>query len=202
MGPLRNPRHEKFVKGLFEGLPASRAFVEAGYAPNDGNAIRLKGNERVQARLAELQGEAAKSAKITIQSICEELAEATAVAKAKGQAQAMVSASALRAKLAGLMVEKVEVGKPGEFEECASAAEVADRFFAPLIEQFKPVDEADRQGLINMFLCHLRETEEYLDAIKARPSVAERVDPRHLSKPWRELKPYGVPRLTNGRTKG
>jgi hypothetical protein len=139
------------VQGLFEGLPASRAFEQAGYAPNDGNAIRLKGNEKVRARLAELQAQAAKSAKITIESICEELSEATAVAKSKGQAQAMVSASALRAKLAGLMIEKVEVGNPGDFDNCYSTAQIVDRVLAQVIEQFRPVDEADRQQLIGIY---------------------------------------------------
>src|SRR5262245_51758913 len=140
MGPLRNPRHERFAKGLFEGLPASRAFAEAGYAPNDGNAIRLKGNERVKARLAELQGEAAANAKVTVQSICRELEEAIGVARSKGQAQAMVSASALKAKLNGLMTERIEVGAPGEFDGLETKAEIADRFFAILIERFLPVD--------------------------------------------------------------
>src|SRR5690242_19026610 len=66
MEPLRSPRHAKFVQALFEGKPANRAYVEAGYAPHDGNCIRLRGNERIKARLAELQAAAAKSARITI----------------------------------------------------------------------------------------------------------------------------------------
>src|SRR5262249_3358693 len=203
MSPLRNQRHERFCLALAQGHSIAESYTLAGYSKNTGNASRLNANESIQRRVSELQAETAAKAKITIESICRELAEATEVPKSKGQAQAMVSASALRAKLAGLMVEKVEVGKPGEFDNCASAAEVADKFFAPLIEQFKPVDEQDRQGLIDMFLRHLQETEQYLDAIKARPIVAERVDPRHLNKPWRELQPYSVPtRLTSGSTTG
>jgi hypothetical protein len=196
IGPLRNPRHEKFVKGLFEGLPASRAFVEAGYTPNDGNAIRLKGNDKVQARLAELQREAARSAKITVESICAELDEASAVAKSKGQAQAMVSASALRAKLAGLMIEKVEVGRPGSFEGIDTMAALVDKILADLIEQFKPVDDEDRKGLKELMQRHLQEQSDFIAEINARPSVVERVDPRNLSRPWQEheTKRYGVAR--------
>ena len=50
--------------------------------------------------LAELQTAVAKNSAITIELICAELDEANAVAKERGQAAAMVSASALRAKLA------------------------------------------------------------------------------------------------------
>lgn len=54
-GPLKNARHERFATAIASGMPASRAYVEAGYAANDGNAVRLKGNEKVAARIAELE---------------------------------------------------------------------------------------------------------------------------------------------------
>jgi hypothetical protein len=190
MPSLNNARHEAFARALFEGESADEAFVTAGYKKNRGNASRLKANESVSRRLAELQAQAAKSAKITIESICEELSEATAVAKAKGQAQAMVSASALRAKLAGLMVERVEVGSPGDFDGLTSTAEIVDRELSLLVEQFRPVDEQDRQGLIEMYQRHLKEAEEYIAAIQARPIIAERVDTRHLDRPWQDHEPY------------
>jgi polysaccharide deacetylase 2 family uncharacterized protein YibQ len=43
-------------------------------------------NDDIRARLAELQGAVAISTKVTVESICRELDEANAVAKAKGQA--------------------------------------------------------------------------------------------------------------------
>jgi hypothetical protein len=190
MPPLNNARHEAFVRGLLENLSADEAFVKAGYSANRGNATRLKANESVKARLAELQGEAAKSAKITIESICEELSEATAVAKSKGQAQAMVSASALRAKLSGLMVERVEIGEPGAFEGATSIAAIADEVLERLVEQFRPVDEGDRAALVAMYERHLQEAEELIAAMQSRPIIAERVDTRHLDKPWTEHQPY------------
>jgi hypothetical protein len=116
--PLSNPRHERFVQALFEGESADAAYERAGFKANRGNASRLKANESILKRLAELQAITAKNSAITIESICAELDEANAVAKERGQAAAMVSASALRAKLAGLMVEKVEVGNPGSFDKC------------------------------------------------------------------------------------
>jgi phage terminase small subunit len=112
---LENQRHELFVQELAKGKSAHEAYTLAGYKPSRKNAARLRTNEDIRARLAELQAATAKSNKITIESICAELDEATQVAKQKGQAAAMVSASALRAKLGGLMVEKVEVGGTIEF---------------------------------------------------------------------------------------
>ena len=105
MPPLSNPRHERFVQALFEGESADAAYERAGFKANRGNASRLKANESILKRLAELQAITAKNSAITIESICAELDEANAVAKERGQAAAMVSASALRAKLAGLSVD-------------------------------------------------------------------------------------------------
>ena len=72
-GPLPNPRQEKFAQALAVGLPASRAYVEAGHAYNEGNAVRMKGNEKVAARVAEIQAQAACAAALTVQGITERL---------------------------------------------------------------------------------------------------------------------------------
>jgi hypothetical protein len=117
---LENPRHELFAQELAKGKSAHEAYISAGYKPSRKNAARLRTKEDVKTRLAELQAATAQSTKITIQSICAELDAATQVAKQKGQAAAMVSASALRAKLGGLMIDKVEVGSPGEFSNMTS----------------------------------------------------------------------------------
>jgi hypothetical protein len=106
---LENQRHEKFAQQLATGKSASEAYVLAGYRPSRKNASRLRTNEGVVARVAELQAVAVRSTAITIESICPELDEANAVAREKGQAAAMVSASTLRAKLAGLLTDRVQV---------------------------------------------------------------------------------------------
>jgi hypothetical protein len=64
MPALKNQRWERFCHGLLEGTPAVQAYQDAGYKRNEGNAIRLKGNEKVIARLAELKHEAAEAATI------------------------------------------------------------------------------------------------------------------------------------------
>ncbi len=150
MGPLRNPRHERFVQGLFEGLPASRAFEQAGYVANDGNAIRLKGNERVQARLSELQAEAAKSAEVTVASLLGELEDARVRATSLNQLGAVVKSISEKAKISGLSVQKIEVGNTGAFSECETLTQIADEMLSGWgspIEQFAPIDERDRRGV-------------------------------------------------------
>lgn len=54
MPVLKNPKHELFAQGLFEGLSADAAYARAGYAPNRGNATRLKANESITRRVQEL----------------------------------------------------------------------------------------------------------------------------------------------------
>jgi hypothetical protein len=197
MGPLSN-RHEAFCRFLAEGLSITESYERAGYKRNRGTSARLNADERIRARVAELQQEAAANSKVTIESVCRELDAACKVAQERGQAAAMVSAAQLRAKLSGLLTERVEIGKPGDFDGLDTVTEIVDRELELLIEQFRPVDAADRQGLIALHEHHLQEAREYIDAIRARPIVAERVDARRLDRPWQELAPYSPPRLTNG----
>ena len=88
MPVLLNSRHERFAQALYEGLPAHGAYVEAGYAPNRGNAVRLKSNENVRKRLSELQGMAAENADVTVDSLVRELESARVVAMIKGNPSA------------------------------------------------------------------------------------------------------------------
>lgn len=66
MPALANARHEAFAQGIVgKLLPARTAYVEAGYVANDGNASRMKGNEKVKERMSELKDESARAAKLT-----------------------------------------------------------------------------------------------------------------------------------------
>lgn len=75
MGVLKNAKHERFAQEVAKGKAASEAYVIAGYAYNEGNAVRLKGNEKVQARIEEILSEAAERAGITIERVATELAK-------------------------------------------------------------------------------------------------------------------------------
>lgn len=125
MPALENPKHERFAQELAKGNTATEAYVLAGYAANDGNAIRLKGNDRVAARVAEIQERAATRAEVTVASITERLlnlaavAEQTGISKDKQTGEVIVSSpqhltvarAALMdaAKLNGLVVDKTKV---------------------------------------------------------------------------------------------
>ena len=108
---LRNQRHEQFARQLAAGERASEAYVRAGYRPNYGNSIRLKGNERIKARVAELQRSGAALAEVTIGSLLEELEGARLLAIRRGQAAAAVAASMAKAKLTGLPTDGDQVGQ-------------------------------------------------------------------------------------------
>ena len=55
MPALNNPRHEAFAQALAQGVPAAKAYVDAGYKPNRGNACALKQAQNVSKRINEIQ---------------------------------------------------------------------------------------------------------------------------------------------------
>jgi phage terminase small subunit len=113
---LQNPRHEKFAQELAAGKSAAEAYERAGYVKNSGNCIRLKGNERVAARVAEIQYGGAVRAELTIASLLDELEEARKLALKHRQPSAAVQATMGKAKILGLIVDRREVGEVGAFD--------------------------------------------------------------------------------------
>jgi phage terminase small subunit len=111
MPQLTNAKHERFAQELAKGASASEAYVLAGYSANDGNAIRLKGNEKVSSRVAEILGRAATRAEITIASATAHLLKLAEKAEALGDASGFQASRASMmdaAKLNGLVVDKSE----------------------------------------------------------------------------------------------
>lgn len=106
MPVLKNPRHEAFAQALAEQKTADEAYVLAGYAPGRGNATRLKLNDSIQKRVAELLEKVARKTEVTVESLTAELEQARAIAIAENQAAAAVSATMSKAKLLGLDVNK------------------------------------------------------------------------------------------------
>ena len=113
----------------------------------------------------------------------------------------MVSASSMKAKLNGLLTERIEIGEAGEFDSLTSTAAIVDSYLEQVIEKFRPVDQADREALLAMFKTFFAEVEEFIASLNARPVLAERVDQRRLDRPWQELEIRNPPaRLrSNGR---
>ncbi|GLS37231.1 terminase small subunit [Mesorhizobium tianshanense] len=108
-----NIRQERFCLGLAEGLPQSRAYIEAGYTAR-GNAAevaaaRLFRKVQVRSLVAELQAKAAKRSEVTVDSLVAELDHMLQLATKLGQPGAGVTAVMGKAKLLGLIVDKAEV---------------------------------------------------------------------------------------------
>lgn len=109
MPVLSNAKHERFAHGLAKGETADAAYLAAGYVENRKNASRLKSNEDIGARVAELLGRAAERVEVTVASLTGRL---LAIAK-KGEesdeaAMLSVGRAAIMdaAKLNGLIVDK------------------------------------------------------------------------------------------------
>lgn len=127
MPALRNPRHEKFVREYLRLGVARRAYVAAGYkaqiAPRrlmpsaaDVCASRLLRRDKTQARLRELTAMAAKRHEVTEDTLIEELEQARTMALANAQSGAAVQATMGKARITGHIIDRKEVGEPGQFE--------------------------------------------------------------------------------------
>jgi hypothetical protein len=134
MGALANHKHELFAQALAKGEPASTAYVSAGFKFNDGNAIRLKGNERIQCRVVELLERAAIKTEKTVADLVSMLEEDRTLARTEKQSSAAVAAVMGMGKLLGHLKDKVEhSGSIGSLadHEAAAEAEVSELFGAP-----------------------------------------------------------------------
>jgi len=116
MPVLRNARWERFAQERAKGKSANAAYCAAGYNEHPGNAHRLSVNESVVSRVAELQGRAAEKTVTTAADIARQLDEDRELARSLKQTAAAVAASMGKAKVLGLIVDKSEVGQPGDFE--------------------------------------------------------------------------------------
>lgn len=109
MPVLKNARHERFAQGLAKGKTADDAYAEAGFKPNRHNASRLKTNDNILARIAELQSKAAEKHVVTVDSLTLELEEARKGAMHCEQHGSAVAATMGKAKLFGLGSENRKI---------------------------------------------------------------------------------------------
>ena len=121
---LKNVRQEMFAVALAKGMSADEAYVEAGYKENHGNAGRLKANEAVQERVAEIQRIRASKLDITISKLQYDLQRAMEMALEKGQLSVVVAAAREQAVLAGLRVEKHDTTQRFEDADAISDEEL------------------------------------------------------------------------------
>lgn len=118
MSVLSNPKHEKFSQELAKGKSQSEAYETAGYKPDSGAASRLSGNVSIQSRVAEIMERGAIRAEVSVASITERLIRISEKGEAIGEPAGLSvarQAAMDAAKLHGLIVEKKETGRPGDF---------------------------------------------------------------------------------------
>ena len=108
MPALPNHKHELFAQGLAAGLSADAAHQAAGYKPNRGNAIRMKANESIMRRVAELQAKVESKVLLTLEDHMRELETLRELAKTHGQISAANTAEVKRGELMGYYVERRE----------------------------------------------------------------------------------------------
>jgi hypothetical protein len=133
-GPLRSPKHESFARAIFEGLSEDnavwRAYVKAGYTRHEPSARAdsarlLRMVPEIVARVRKFQQEAAKQAGETVERVTNELNEIISDARQDRAHGAAISGVGLKSKILGLVVERTEVGKAGDFTEAKSTKDMA-----------------------------------------------------------------------------
>ena len=118
--------------------------------------------------LAELQTEVAKETKVTVESLLDELENARQRADSLDQLSAAVRAIESKARISGLLVQKMEIGGAGEFSRCETIEEIADEMLS-YQTYHSPPSKDDRQGLVDLLTHHASIVAEYIAAIRARP---------------------------------
>src|SRR5512135_903969 len=189
MPVLKNPRWERLAQELAQNKTATEAMQLAGYS-DPRNSTRLTKKEEIRRRIDELQSRGAERAEVSVASLLAELEDARQKASNLDQLSAAVRAIEAKATVSGLLVQKIEIGGPGSFDDCESTEDIADKMLTGPggpIEGFRPVDERDRQGPIELIDRHGQEMQEFLASIRARPIAAMRCDPARLPTNWREL---------------
>ena len=129
MPRLRNIRHERFARDYHKNGVASQAYERAGYhSTTDGSrrakASQLLTNPNVVRRIAEYEASMQKRHEITVDTLLADLETDRALAHCEGQGSAAVQATMAKARLLGLIVDRKETGKPGEFEGLNTVADV------------------------------------------------------------------------------
>lgn len=104
------PKQAAFCREYLKDCNGTQAATRAGYSPRTANesASRLMTKAHVCAEIDRLQAEAAASAHVTVQTLLAEAEQARRVANEADNASAMVSATTLKAKLTGHLIEKTE----------------------------------------------------------------------------------------------
>jgi phage terminase small subunit len=129
---LKNPRHDKFAReyvitGI--GAEAYRRVYPRAHPTSTARvcASQLLTKPNIARRTVELRQAMAKRADVTLDKILTDCRHALELAKAQGKPNDIVNAAMSQAKLVGLLRDRVEAGKVGEFDASDSVSEILDK---------------------------------------------------------------------------
>src|ERR1700690_2535043 len=125
--PLSNVKHEQFCQLVAAGMPVEDAYSKVGYVANPANGRKLRIKASVKARLEWLLASAANRTmnaaarsfdrmSYTREDAMRECEVAMELAKETKNSTGYIAAVTLRSKLSALLIERKEVGGPGDFE--------------------------------------------------------------------------------------
>ena len=134
MPALKNVRRELFAQAIAKspgtGQSATQCYLSAGYrAEGHGAEVaasRLLSQVEVQQRIAEITAPAVRKTRVTVASLIEQLDGIIDGASVDKQWGAAGSATTTKAKIAGLLRERLEIGNVGDFADCKTPEDVAD----------------------------------------------------------------------------
>jgi phage terminase small subunit len=130
-------RQSRFIAALQMGIDGTSAAIAAGYSRKSARytAYDLQNcNAQVMAELARVREEFAEKAAYNAAACMAELDDAIAFAKANKQANALVKAVELRARLAGLLVQKIDLNIENRVNITGALAEAKARTARPMCD--------------------------------------------------------------------
>ena len=122
------------LEGAKIGLSQADVYLASGYSTTqraaEVNASKLLSHAEIQQRIAELGAPAIKKTQVTVESLLTELEANITRATALGQTGAVNGAIGLMAKLRGLLIDRAEIGRPGDFDGLETREDVVDALLA------------------------------------------------------------------------
>jgi hypothetical protein len=104
--------------------------------------------------------------------LLDELEDARKRADSLDQLSAVVKAISEKAKISGLLVQKMGVGSPDYFSTCNSIEEIVDEMLSyRLNASYQTFTEEDRQYFIDLMNRFFAESTAYIEGIKPGPST-------------------------------
>ena len=124
MPVLSNARRELFAQEIAKGRTITEAYVVAGYKDNDGNAAKMANHPEIIDRVKEITGNAAIRAEVSISRFTQDLVRLAGKAEKMADDQDVPTGIGIAracfmdaAKLNGLVIDRKELGAPGEFAD-------------------------------------------------------------------------------------